>query len=64
MKKVTTKNTNFISFLFISFIFFKTKYVTKITKINIGKNHFKIKERSAIQKATVKKAINLIIRQL
>ena len=33
-------------------------------KITVSKNHFKIKERSAIQKATVKKAINLIIRQL
>ena len=33
-------------------------------KIIVSKNHFKIKERSAIQKATVKKAINLIIRQL
>ena len=33
-------------------------------KIIVSKNHFKIKERSTIQKATVKKAINLIIRQL
>ena len=33
-------------------------------KIIVSKNQFKNKERSAIQKATVKKALNLIIRQL
>ena len=33
-------------------------------KIVVSKNHFKNKGRSAIQKATVKKALNLIIRQL
>ena len=33
-------------------------------KIVISKNQFKKKGRSAIQKATVKKALNLIIRQL
>ena len=33
-------------------------------KIIVSKNQFKNKGRSAIQKATVKKALNLIIRQL
>ena len=33
-------------------------------KITVSKNQFKNKGRSAIQKATVKKALNLIIRQL
>ena len=33
-------------------------------KIVVSKNQFKNKGRSAIQKATVKKALNLIIRQL
>ena len=33
-------------------------------KILVSKNQFKNKGRSAIQKATVKKALNLIIRQL
>ena len=33
-------------------------------KIVVSKNQFKKKGRSAIQKATVKKALNLIIRQL
>ena len=33
-------------------------------KIIVSKNQFKNKERSGIQKATVKKALNLIIRQL
>ena len=33
-------------------------------KIIVSKNQFKNKERSAIQKATVKKALKLIIRQL
>jgi nicotinamide-nucleotide amidase len=33
-------------------------------KINISKNYFKNKGRSAIQKVAVKKAINLILKQL
>ena len=33
-------------------------------KITVSKNQFKNKGRSAIQKATVKKALNLILRQL
>ena len=33
-------------------------------KVVVSKNHFKSKGRSAVQKATVKKALNLIIRQL
>ena len=33
-------------------------------KVTVSKNQFKNKGRSAIQKATVKKALNLIIRQL
>ena len=38
--------------------------VKKQKKIIVSKNQFKNKGRSAIQKATVKKALNLIIRQL
>ena len=38
--------------------------VKNLKKIIVSKNQFKNKGRSAIQKATVKKALNLIIRQL
>ena len=38
--------------------------VKKGKKIVVSKNHFKNKGRSAIQKATIKKALSLIIRQL
>ena len=33
-------------------------------KVVVSKNHFKSKGRSAVQKATVKKALNLIIREI